>query len=146
MKHEINIHFRSENFTDQNIADLYESAGFGKSSDYLVIPEFKEKFLGPNITCAYAESAAAGLIGLVRVMSDDILTTYVAEICVHPDWQRLGVGSSLCAAIISRFRHTAIFADAFRGTEQLFATAGLTPKSKLVACSRAPDAFSGAAN
>lgn len=56
---------------------------------------------------------------------------------MHPDWQRKGIGGALVERIIERFGHTAIFLEAFADQTDFFAKRGITPKAKLVACSRA---------
>ncbi|WP_108912771.1 GNAT family N-acetyltransferase [Trinickia symbiotica] len=63
---------------------------------------------------------------------------FLTEVCVHPDVQRQRVGTALVEAVVRRFQHTAIFTEAFEGSEKLFGAVGITPKRKLVACSRAP--------
>jgi len=77
------------------------------------------------------------LIGAARVMSDDMICSWVAEVCVHPDWQDKGVGSALVETIKERFSHTSIYLDAFLGQQVFFEKRGIKPREILVACSRA---------
>lgn len=141
-KIKIIVHFEAEKIASHAITTLYERVHFGKSHDYLATMDFRTRFLGgTNIFAAFATTLTGELTGMVRVFSDDTFVTYIAEICVAPDLQRQGIGTALMKAVVDRFQHTAIFADAFVGCEKTFAEAGITPKPKLIACSRAPGPF-----
>ena len=84
---------------------------------------------------AYAENR---LVGMTRVFSDDQSCAWIAEICVHPDWQRRGVGSALVDRANKRFSHTALYCEALDDSVEFLIKVGIKPKAKLVACSRAP--------
>jgi len=45
------------------------------------------------------------LVGLARVMSDDVSICYVQDILVHPDHQRRGIGEQLICLCITRYAH-----------------------------------------
>ncbi|MDV7340208.1 GNAT family N-acetyltransferase [Terasakiella sp. A23] len=74
------------------------------------------------------------VIGCARVMSDDLVSTWVAELIVHPDWQDLGVGTSLVKALKERFKYTSIHLDALLGQQGFFEKNGIKPRDRLVAC------------
>ena len=137
------MHFESQTIKSSAIAQLYERVGFGIAKDYLAVEQFRERFLdGTNVFAAFATTESDNqLLGMVRGFSDEMFVTYVAELCVDPDAQRQGVGTALMEAIVRRFQHTAIFTEAFSESETLFAAVGITPKRKLIACSRAPGSF-----
>jgi ribosomal protein S18 acetylase RimI-like enzyme len=133
------VHFESSKIDSSSIAELYECVGFGLAKDYLSVENFEKRFLGGgNIFSVFATTITDRLVGIARVFSDDMFVTYVTEVCVHPDVQRQGVGTALVRAVVRRFQHTAIFTEALTGSEKLFGAVGITPKRKLVACSRAP--------
>lgn len=120
------------------LADLYESVGFGEAEGYKADQNLLKAVFGPGIYGVFAFAGDGGpLVGMARVMSDNQICTWVAEVCVHPDWQRKGIGGTLVTRIIDRFGHTAIFLEAFANQSGFFAKRGLTPKPRLVACSRA---------
>lgn len=113
------------------------------AKDYLAVDDFRQRFLdGANVFAAFATMQSdSRLLGMVRVFSDETFVTYVAELCVDPDARNRGIGTALMEAIVQRFQQTAIFTEAFSGSEKLFSAVGITPKGKLVACSRAPGPF-----
>lgn len=45
------------------------------------------------------------LIGLARVISDDVSVMYLQDILVSPEWQHQGVGRSLLQNCLDRFAH-----------------------------------------
>ena len=45
------------------------------------------------------------LIGLVRVLSDDVSICYIQDILVHPDHQRKGIGRTLLTNCLEHFQH-----------------------------------------
>ena len=48
---------------------------------------------------------AETLVGLVRVLSDDVSIFYLQDILVHPDYQRRGIGEQLMDACLTRYAH-----------------------------------------
>ena len=45
------------------------------------------------------------LVGLVRVLSDDVSICYLQDILVHPDYQRRGIGEQMMQACLARYAH-----------------------------------------
>jgi hypothetical protein len=136
---QIAISFDTANITAASLADLLEAVGFGSSSAYLSISEFHGRFFCPGTVGVFAVHLdTRQLVGMARVFTDDVFTTYISELCVHPVFQKKGIGSGSLKAITERFGHTAIFADAFRANLSTFSKHGIAPKEKLIACSRRP--------
>jgi len=52
----------------------------------------------------------ARLVGLVRVLSDDVSIAWLQDVLVHPDHQRTGLGRRLVEAAQQRFDHVRSFA------------------------------------
>lgn len=117
--------------------DLFDSVNFsfGDSSEFP--PDYMKKIF-PSGVYGFFVSKKETLVGGARVFSDDIYCTWIAEICVQPDWQGHGIGRKLMEAINDRFDHTALYAEAFKEQVDFFTKQGIKPKEKLVACSRAP--------
>lgn len=78
------------------------------------------------------------LLGYARAFTDDIAVTWIAEILVHPERRRQRVGAHIMKELLRVTNHTAIYTQAFVGNENFFASFGIKPKSKLVACPRKP--------
>ncbi|PUE07119.1 hypothetical protein B9Z51_14690 [Limnohabitans sp. T6-5] len=133
----INITTDTEKIGFDDLANLYESVGYGSASSYKEDEGYRAAFFGPSSFCFFALNDDGQLVGIARVFSDNKICSWIAEVCVHPSWQGKGVGSKLVEMIIERFGHTAIYVDAFVGEESFYAKHGIKPKQKLVACSRA---------
>ena len=78
------------NLSKKALADLYVSVGFGKQENYKDCDDMVEGMFGPGVFGIFAFDNGA-LIGLARVLSDDYLVAWIAEIVVHPDWQNNGI-------------------------------------------------------
>jgi len=56
-------------------------------------------------TWVHVERRAGTLVGLVRVLSDDLAIAWIQDLLVHPDHQRAGLGRALATAALERFAH-----------------------------------------
>lgn len=92
----------------------------------------------PRLRTAIANSAlslvactdAREVVGYARAMSDGAFAVYIADILVHPDWQRQGIGGMLLTGILdaypmSTFHHQVLISE--RGAEGFYRHHGLTP-------------------
>jgi len=121
-----------------DLARLYTESDFGFYED-LVKDSAVIKIFGGGATGFFAIDMDSGkLLGAARVLSDNIITSYIAEICVLPMYRGTGLAEKLLEAVTTRFNHTAIFTCGFVGMERFLKTQGLSEKPKLFACSRRP--------
>lgn len=117
---------------------VFESVGFGMADGETARDPMYRQFFGAGTSSFFAETTEGRLVGLVRVFSDDLTKCYVAEICVHPEWQRRGIARALVDRVVARFSHTAIWTEAFPDAVRLLASCGIVPDADFVGCSRAP--------
>lgn len=104
--------------TAEAMADVCESVGFSIKNvtpEEVLVRCWRQDHI-------HADLAFAGgrLVGLARVFSDGVRSSWLSEICVHPDWQRKGVGRALLASVRDRFAHTALFTEAFADNLEFF--------------------------
>lgn len=120
----------------EDLIDLFVSVGWGRIDNYR--PGVMTTLL--EMSDFHAGARYGGkLVGFVRVLSDRVMTTWIAELLVNPEYQQKGIGSALVERVTSEFNHTAIYAMAFVGTEGFFEKFGLKRRAnKLVAVSRRP--------
>ncbi|MBF0562905.1 MAG: GNAT family N-acetyltransferase [Alphaproteobacteria bacterium] len=116
--------------------DVVDSA-FGISDTGTDDMTYLRRF-GEGISGFFAETMAGRLVGVVHIFSDDLTKSYIAEICVHPEFQRRGIGRALLGRTVARFSHTAIWAESFPETIPVLGICGIIPDPRFVGCSRAP--------
>ena len=125
-------------FSDVSIARFYQSVGYGSADAYLVEEDLVQRLFPAGIFGFFATSDQGDLIGMIRIFSDDITTSWIAELCVVSDRSKDNVMKNLVHAALRRFGHTAIFATAFEEHLDILMEAGITAKAKITALSRAP--------
>lgn len=124
------------NVTPSQIADLYKNAGFGDLS-FLLKSGAIDMLFGSNIYWVYAINEVTNeLVGSIRLFSDNVVVTYIVEICVLPQYRSMGIGEELMDYATKKFNHTSLYCCGFRGMERFFLEYGLSEKDKLFACSR----------
>ncbi|MGE5477544.1 MAG: GNAT family N-acetyltransferase [Bacteroidales bacterium] len=104
--------------TAEAMAGVCESVGFtirNVTAEEVLLRCWRQEHIHSDL--AFADDR---LVGLVRVFSDGVRSSWLSEICVHPDWQRKGVGRALLASVRARFAHTALFTGAFAETLEFF--------------------------
>jgi ribosomal protein S18 acetylase RimI-like enzyme len=117
---------------------LYGAVGWGEADDY---DEGKVQAALANTMCVIQAADRNGkLIGFARLFGDGVIHTSLAEIIVHPNWQRRGVGRAMLSKACELCAGTAIFLETFRGQECFFEGCGFTAKSHMVVMSRRPRA------
>ena len=134
----ITIHDVPARFTVAGFDDVSESVGFGLSDRGMPRDTLYRQLFGEGVFGFFAETLEGRPVAFIRVLSDDLTKCYVAEICVHPEWQHRGVGRALAGRVVARFAHTAIWTEAFPNAVPMFEAAGLARDTDFVGCSRAP--------
>lgn len=83
------------------LRSLYESVGW---TAYTRDPE---RLVAAVRNSSWVATAWDGdvLVGLVRVMTDDVSIFYLQDVLVRPTHHRRGIGRSLIQAALTRFRH-----------------------------------------
>ncbi|MBF0167711.1 MAG: GNAT family N-acetyltransferase [Alphaproteobacteria bacterium] len=121
---------------------LYSEAGFG-FAEQLGLDDVAKLFR-PGAFGLFAFSGDR-LVGAARLLSDELLVSWLAEICVHPSWRGRAIGSGLLEKIDERFGKTALYCDAPAEQVDFFKAGGLRPREILNACRRLPGALNAQA-
>jgi GNAT superfamily N-acetyltransferase len=85
----------------EELVALYQSVGW---TAYTRDPDALERAVAASTWVAAARGDGA-LIGLIRVLSDDVAIALVQDLLVRPDHQRTGVGRGLLRQALARFDH-----------------------------------------
>lgn len=87
--------------TDELVA-LYDSVGW---SAYTEDPAGLARGVTNSTFVITARDELGRLVGLARVLSDDVSILYVQDVLVDPGHQRKGVGRELLRRCLGRFEH-----------------------------------------
>jgi len=117
-----------------DVIALYGAVGWGEADDY--DEDSVRSALANTLCIVHATDTDGRLIGFARLFGDGIFHTSLAEIVVHPNWQRKGVGTALLAAACELCADTSIFLETFRGQEPFYESCGFSVKSHMVVMSR----------
>ncbi len=83
------------------LVSLYDSVGW---SVYTADPEALMRALR-NSSFVVTAHAGADLVGLARVLCDDVSIMYLQDILVRPAFQRKGIGRQLLRRCLDRYAH-----------------------------------------
>ncbi|MCF6337982.1 MAG: GNAT family N-acetyltransferase [Gammaproteobacteria bacterium] len=75
---------------------------------------------------AQARNSAGKLIGYLSAFSDDVFTTMIGELLVHPDYQRRGIGTALLKKAELRYPGIPVQAHSPSGCLSFFTRQGYT--------------------
>lgn len=106
---------------EKQVKALFEALGW--RYDEALLPR-----LLLNSTFVISAWDEARLVGLARVVSDDVDASMLHHVGVHPDYQGGGLGTELVRRCVERFPHTGIVLMADTPTNAAFYTRfGFTP-------------------
>jgi hypothetical protein len=120
--------------SDVELSKLYASVGYGT----MVAEGLVKRIFPSGVYPVAAFNADNQLVGLIRVFSDDVISSWLADIAAYPSDELNVVMKSMLKAVIDRFGHTAIFSEAFESEIEFLKEFGIAPKQRLTAVSRAP--------
>jgi len=117
----------------EKIIQLFSSLGWGDG----YTEKFIEELYQNSSFFAIAKDGDT-VIGSCRVISDGLVCSYIADIGVMEEYRGKGVGSALMRETLKHVKHTALYTNSFKGTEEFFEKFGLKLKEKLASQARAP--------
>ncbi len=104
-----------------HIIGVYIAVGWGTQNDY-VEEDLQQAMQKLSIWVATVNEK---IVGVIRVLSDNVLETHILDVAVKPDQQRKGIAHTLMVKVAEEYSHTAIYAKSTKAAEGLFAKVGL---------------------
>lgn len=116
------------------IAIAYITVGMGHQYSNDFIEKLYEK------STYYVLAKVEGkVVGLIRVLSDEFLTSWIAEVLVLPEYQNKGIGSEMLRMVKEKYKNTAIYTHSSPGAStDFFGKNGIQKRELLLSCAIAP--------
>lgn len=84
------------------LADLRASVGWNRMQRDLADPRLRNAFH----LCAFQDSR---LVGYAAVVSNGVTDAYIQDVMVHPDYQRMGIGTQLMERLLARLKADGLY-------------------------------------
>lgn len=90
----------------KELMKLWASVDWSEENEYA--PQTVKAAINHTALLVSARNDEGDLIGMARVISDDVFVTYLAELVVHPDYQGCGLGRRLLKVVRDYYDDTSI--------------------------------------
>lgn len=121
----------------EQVIDLYHLIGGDRPN--IDEETIRQAFVNSAYT-ALVTLSDGELIGWIRALSDDVSTTWIPEMVVHPEYGRLGVDGMLLDAVMGKYNHTTVYFQTFHTdfTERasFYGERGIKPMPNLIVCAK----------
>jgi GNAT superfamily N-acetyltransferase len=116
------------------LASLFDRIGWG-SNPVEVIAQSMAAY--PCTICA--RTAEGTLVGYLSAFSDEVISTLLGELVVHPAYRRRGVASAMLAVLEQRYPDAPIYIKALGESKLFYAARGFKqPKAELTVMFKHP--------
>lgn len=110
--------------TSREFIALSKAVGWGAGRKY-DMKKVDEALSGTFLTIVVRDIEGEA-IGCGRAFSDDLLMTFIPDIFVRPEYQKLGVGRMILETIKERLGHTTFYLGSQSGNEAFFEKLGFS--------------------
>lgn len=86
----------------KELVDLYESVGWMR---YVADPDALARAVDNSNYVVTARDTEGQLVGLARVMTDDVSILYLQDVLVRPSHHRQGIGAILVERCLTKYGH-----------------------------------------
>lgn len=133
------LHEDPESINPDHVIDLYHLIGGDRPN--LGADTIRQAFLNSSYM-ATVTLPDGELIGWIRALSDQVSTTWIPEMVVHPEYSQLGVDGMLLDAVAAKYGHTTVFFQAmhteFTTRASFYEKRGIKPMPSLIVCAKKP--------
>jgi predicted N-acetyltransferase YhbS len=111
-----------DTLTAEEFIALSKSVNWGVNRTY-DMPQVNKALKSSTMTVV-ARDEAGEAVGCGRVFSDDFLMTFIPDVFVNPNYQKLGIGKRIVEKMKESYGHTSFFFGAQPGNQGFFEKLG----------------------
>nr|MBQ8244858.1 GNAT family N-acetyltransferase [Oscillospiraceae bacterium] len=117
-------------YDESEILPLYKAVGW---RNYYENPQMLRASYD-NSLCSMGAYEKETLVGIIRSVGDGVSVLVIQDIIVHPQYQRMGIGSQLIKAMMERYSHVyqiQLMTDNTEKTKAFYKSAGFAPMNDI---------------
>lgn len=119
-----------EKVRPKELMKLWASVEWSGENDYA--PQTVKAAIRNTSLLVSARNQYGELIGMARVMSDNVFVTYLAELIVHPDYQGCGIGKRLLKVVKEYYENTSIVLITGSNNRRFYKKCGMKESKLLI--------------
>lgn len=120
--------------TPEELNALFSEIGWGQHSD-----EKLQQSVDAYPFVAHARTNTGLLVGYISAFSDEVFSTMLGELVVHPKYQRQGIAANLLARVEARFPNAPVYIKALGEAKNFFIARGYkAPSSEITVLFKKP--------
>lgn len=124
----------SRSVTPEELNALFVAVGWGQHS-----AEQLQRSVNAYPFVAHARTDTGMLVGYVSAFSDEVFSTMLGELAVHPKYQRQGIAAKLLTRVEARFPSAPVYIKALGTAKSFFAARGYkAPNTELTVLFKKP--------
>lgn len=131
------LHENPSTIDPEQVIDLYHLIGGDRPN--LDAETIRAAFMNSSYM-ATVSLPDGELIGWIRALSDQVSTTWIPEMVVHPEYARLGVDGQLLDAVIKAYEGTIVYFQTlhteFTERAGFYAERKIQPMPSLIVCAK----------